>query len=150
MCIRDSPSGLHVMQMPTGQWTECVSAIGASGVHLLLTWRARGAPSPPGHPMVPMLTVAMEEVVDGAVDAPDAAVPTGPTGPAPAPAATAMASAASQPYADVLLQHGAGAVEWGRLVLDRVCALASGSYVPITFANANVDFQIARGNSISL
>ena len=38
-------------------------------------------------------------------------------------------------------------MEWNRLVLESVRALASGEYVPLAFANANVDFQIARGNA---
>ena len=39
---------------------------------------------------------------------------------------------------------------WMWRVLERMAALASGRYTPIAFSSGNVDFQIARGNSVSL
>ena len=117
------------MRMPSDRWTECVSGVGASGVRALLAWRWAGAPSPAGHPLVPMLTIALDEEKQ---------------------AASGGAGGGAVPYADVLLPPAAGAVEWSRLVLERLCALASGEYMPLAFAHGNVDFQLPRGGAVSL
>ena len=112
------------MQMPSDRWVEIASGLGASGVHMLLAWRYKGMPSPAGHPMVPMLTIALEEEEGGC--------------------------ASAVPYADVMLRPSDGAVEWSKAVLERVQSLASGEYTPLCFEYANVDFQIARGAAVSL
>ena len=126
--------GFHVMQMPTSRWVEIVTGIGASGVHLMLAWRARDAPSPTGHPMIPMLTLALAE----------------PGVPPSSPAAHAAAAAEPPSFADVLLPPGGQPSEWCGLVLDRMAQLASGAYTPLAMAHGNVDFQIARGTAVSL
>ena len=57
---------------------------------------------------------------------------------------------AAVPYADVLLPADGDAVEWSRLVLERIVQLASGRYEPVVYRCGNVDFQIARGTAVSL
>ena len=127
------------MQMPSDSWSECVSGLGASGLHLLLAWRGRGMPAPSGHPMVPMLTIALLEEEEEEEEEQQQDQEEG-----------RRRSVVDATYADVRLPRNAGAVEWCRLVLERIQSLASGEYVPLAFANANVDFQIARGSAISL
>ena len=117
------------MAMPTERWVETLSGLGASGVHVLLAWRPKGGPTPTGHPMLPMLSVALA--------------------PAPDDGAAAVSSGGNA-AADVLLPPNADAAEWGRLILERVAELASGRYTPLVFASGNVDFQIARGHAVSL
>ena len=54
--------GLHVMQAPSSRWVETLSGVGGVGVHMALTWLPPGAAAPPGHPLVPMLSVTLEGI----------------------------------------------------------------------------------------
>ena len=51
--------GFHVMATPSGRWVEVLTGLGATGVHVVLAWRPDGAAAPPGHPLIPMLTVSL-------------------------------------------------------------------------------------------
>jgi len=56
--------GLHVMEAPTGHWTETVSGLGATGVGILL---AHAGEHPlQGHPLIPMLQVTGSATVAAA------------------------------------------------------------------------------------
>ena len=121
-----SAGGLHIMSMPTARWVETLSGVGASGVHMMLAWRAPGSPAPTGHPMIPMLSVALDESAGSAEET------------------------AAVPLADVLLPPAEGPVEWNQRVLRRMSEVASGTYTPLAMAHGNVDFQIARIASVSL
>lgn len=56
--------GLHVMEAPTGHWTEVVSGLGATGVGILL---AHAGEHPlQGHPLIPMLQVTGSATVAAA------------------------------------------------------------------------------------
>ena len=117
-------AGLHIMAMPTTRWVETLTAIGASGaLHMLLAWRDAGRPTPIGHPMIPMLSIALAG--DGADES-------------------------SAPLADIVLPAEEGPVEWNERVLRRMSELASGRYEPLALAHGNVDFQIARCGGVSL
>jgi hypothetical protein len=48
--------GFHVMEAPTGHWTEALSGLGATGVGLLLAHV--GEHPLQGHPLIPMLQVS--------------------------------------------------------------------------------------------
>jgi altronate dehydratase len=120
---RIAPSGVHIMQMPSSAWVETLTGIGASGVHMMIAWRPPAAPAPTGHPMVPLLSVALEE---------EAAV------------------ASTTPYADVILPRRSDPSRWNELLLERMRQLASGEYEPLARSQGNVDFQIARGTAVSL
>ena len=56
--------GLHVMEAPTGHWTEVVSALGATGVGLLLAHV--GEHPLQGHPLIPMLQITGSATVAAA------------------------------------------------------------------------------------
>ena len=56
--------GFHLMEMPTPHWTETLTGLGASGVHLIIAYSDRLRA---GHPLVPLLQLADE----GARAAPD-------------------------------------------------------------------------------
>ena len=118
------------MAMPTSRWVENVAGLGASGVRALVAWRWAGTPAPSGHPMVPMLTLAIE---DEDVTQQDSNTDEG-----------------IEPLADVMLPPGAGAAAWSERVLERLRALASGDYTPLVFRHGNCDFQIPRGGAVSL
>ncbi|MCB0186219.1 MAG: UxaA family hydrolase, partial [Caldilineaceae bacterium] len=47
--------GFHVMETPTAHWTETVTGLGATGAAVILAYTAQPRP---GHPLVPVLTVA--------------------------------------------------------------------------------------------
>ena len=54
-------AGFHVMEAPTGHWTESVSGLGATGVGVLL---AHAGEHPlQGHPLIPMLQVTGVDAV---------------------------------------------------------------------------------------
>jgi altronate dehydratase len=56
--------GLHVMESPTGNWTEVVSGLGATGVGILL---AHAGEHPlQGHPLIPMLQITGSATVAAA------------------------------------------------------------------------------------
>jgi len=112
--------GLHVMEAPSGRWVETASGLGASGVHLMLAWRPATSPAPPGHPMVPMLTMNVHSGNDTIPSWTDIALPE------------------TEPSA------------WMGIVLRRLSETASGDYVPCAMRQTNLDFQLPRGGSCSL
>jgi altronate dehydratase len=54
-------AGYHVMESPTGHWTESVTGLGATGVQILLAHV--GQHPLQGHPMIPMLQVSATDRV---------------------------------------------------------------------------------------
>ncbi|HCL27502.1 MAG TPA: altronate hydrolase [Candidatus Latescibacteria bacterium] len=56
--------GFHVMEAPTGHWTESVSGLGATGIGILLAYA--GEHPLQGHPMIPMLQVTGDRGVAAA------------------------------------------------------------------------------------
>ncbi|MCB8985171.1 MAG: UxaA family hydrolase [Ardenticatenaceae bacterium] len=54
-------SGFHVMQTFSGQWTEALTGLGATGVEVVVAYA--GERPLPGHPLVPVLTVSAEPAV---------------------------------------------------------------------------------------
>ena len=50
-------AGFHLMEMPTPHWTETLTGLGASGVHLIIAYSDRLRA---GHPLVPLLQLADE------------------------------------------------------------------------------------------
>lgn len=58
-----SVAGFHVMHMPTRDWGEILTGVGAAGVELIVSMVAQPMP---GHPMIPVLQVAPTET--GAAD----------------------------------------------------------------------------------
>lgn len=57
---RITQSGLHVMAMPTRDWGEILTGLGASGVEVMLALTQQH--TLPGHPMIPVLQVSEHPV----------------------------------------------------------------------------------------
>ena len=55
-----SVPGLHVMEMQTAHWVETLTGLGAAGVELVVA--GVGGHPLPGHPMIPVLQVAAEDL----------------------------------------------------------------------------------------
>ena len=141
-----SGGGLHVMATPSQRFVEILSGVGGTGVHMALAWCARGAPMPSGHPLLPLLSVALDtaraaaEVGGGGGGDGDVTDDDG---------ARAVTGA---PVADIVLPVEGEPSEWLRLILLRMSELASGEYTPLVYRDSalNVDFQIPRGGGCSL
>lgn len=59
-------AGLHIMAMPTRDWGEILTGMGAAGVEVMLAHV--GVQPMPGHPMIPMLQVAAANSQNPSVD----------------------------------------------------------------------------------
>ena len=55
-----SVPGLHVMETQTAHWVETLTGLGAAGVELVVA--GVGGPPLPGHPMIPVLQVAADDL----------------------------------------------------------------------------------------
>ena len=139
-----SGGGLHVMATPSQRFVEILSGVGGTGVHMALAWCARGAPMPSGHPLLPLLSVAL--------DTARAAAEGGGGGGGDVTNDDGARAVAGAPVADIVLPVGGEPSEWLRLILLRMSELASGEYTPLVYRDSalNVDFQIPRGGGCSL
>ena len=142
-----SGGGLHVMATPSQRFVEILSGVGGTGVHMALAWCARGAPMPSGHPLLPLLSVAL--------DTARAAAEGGGGGGGGGGDVTdddGARAVTGAPVADIVLPVGGEPSEWLRLILLRMSELASGEYTPLVYRDSalNVDFQIPRGGGCSL
>lgn len=119
--------GFHLMATPSRRWVEMLSGLGGSGVHFILAWKPRGAAGAVGHPMVPVLTLALETD-------------------------TVQVEGCSAAAADLLLppSPSGGSAEWGEIILRKLAQLASGEYAALAQRQMNTDFQIGRGDACSL
>jgi len=141
-----SGGGLHVMATPSQRFVEILSGVGGTGVHMALAWCARGAPMPSGHPLLPLLSVALDTAraaAEGGGGGGGGGDVTDDDG------ARAVTGA---PVADIVLPVEGEPSEWLRLILLRMSELASGEYTPLVYRDSalNVDFQIPRGGGCSL
>jgi hypothetical protein len=139
-----SGGGLHVMATPSQRFVEILSGVGGTGVHMALAWCARGAPMPSGHPLLPLLSVAL--------DTARAAAEGGGGGGGDVTDDDGARAVTGAPVADIVLPVGGEPSEWLRLILLRMSELASGEYTPLVYRDSalNVDFQIPRGGGCSL
>jgi len=139
-----SGGGLHVMATPSQRFVEILSGVGGTGVHMALAWCARGAPMPSGHPLLPLLSVAL--------DTARAAAEGGGGGGGDVTDDDGARAVTGAPVADIVLPVGGEPSEWLRLILIRMSELASGEYTPLVYRDSalNVDFQIPRGGGCSL
>ena len=142
-----SGGGLHVMATPSQRFVEILSGVGGTGVHMALAWCARGAPMPSGHPLLPLLSVAL--------DTARAAAEGGGGGGGGGGDVTdddGARAVTGAPVADIVLPVEGEPSEWLRLILIRMSELASGEYTPLVYRDSalNVDFQIPRGGGCSL
>lgn len=109
--------GLHVMESPTGNWTEAVTGLGATGVDLLLAHV--GEHPLQGHPLIPMLQV---------------------TG-----VATVAASYAEDLDAIMDDAEDMDGDIGARQLLDLLVEVGSRRLQPRLWQRGNTDFQITRG-----
>jgi hypothetical protein len=135
------------MATPSQRFVEILSGVGGTGVHMALAWCARGAPMPSGHPLLPLLSVAL--------DTARAAAEGGGGGGGGGGDVTdddGARAVTGAPVADIVLPVGGEPSEWLRLILIRMSELASGEYTPLVYRDSalNVDFQIPRGGGCSL
>jgi len=139
-----SGGGLHVMATPSQRFVEILSGVGGTGVHMALAWCARGAPMPSGHPLLPLLSVAL--------DTARAAAEGGGGGGGDVTDDDGARAVTGAPVADIVLPVEGEPSEWLRLILIRMSELASGEYTPLVYRDSalNVDFQIPRGGGCSL
>lgn len=109
-------AGLHVMATPTTHVSETLTALGSTGVDLML---AHVSAHPlPGHPMIPLLQIASDADVARPTETIDLDAVLDGRGPAPDPLDT---------------------------LLDLLAETASRRYVPRLFGRRYCDFQITRG-----
>jgi hypothetical protein len=132
------------MATPSQRFIEILSGVGGTGVHMALAWCARGAPMPSGHPLLPLLSVAL--------DTARAAAEGGGGGGGDVTDDDGARAVTGAPVADIVLPVGGEPSEWLRLILLRMSELASGEYTPLVYRDSalNVDFQIPRGGGCSL
>ena len=103
---RATTPGLHIMRCSSMRRVETLTALGATGVHMILAWgMKRSAAAAVGHPLVPTLSVELE--------------------PGLGPEGDGGLSGSAQSAADIILPRRAPS-EWPQLVLDRLSETASG------------------------
>jgi altronate dehydratase len=105
--------GFHVMETPTGHWTETLTGLGATGVDAVLAYV--GEHPIQGHPLLPVVQVTAEEIVE------------------------------QRFAADMDAILGGDPSTWAQTLLDLVADVLSQRHAPKLTQQGNIDFQFTRG-----
>lgn len=109
-------NGFHIMAAPVEHWVEIITAMGATGVDLFLSYAAEHPLQ--GHPLIPLLQVSRKESRVGTVYGEDL---------------------------DLLLKEPEDSHSWANQLLEIILEVASRRYAPRLASQGNTDFQLSRG-----